>query len=255
MKSFEGIRSGARLRSVLLFSMLTGVGCGGGAAGGEASSPETGPYGRSEGDEAPGASSPAEEPEIEGTLGTISQAAIEEGVQRSLGRILRCFSDRYDEVDVLGGAMEMSFRIKTDGTVRWVYLRRSTIGDRATERCVLNVLSRVQFARPTGGEAEFAAPLELDPPEEIRPPVAWPASRVARLVRSEGRALASSCAVDGEGFHVTAYVGPGGEVLSAGAAVDQPEMTEPLDCVADAVRAWRMPDPGSYPAKVTFELD
>ncbi len=53
---------------------------------------------------------------------------------------------------------------------------------------------------------------------------------------------------------VTAYVAPGGAVLAAGASVPDQAMAESLDCVSDAVRAWEMPDPGSYPAKVTFLL-
>ncbi len=229
------------------------AGCGGGG-GDEATTGDTAVDAPTQGGEQSAASSPEDDMQIEGILGTISQMAIEDGIQRNLGRITRCFSDRYHAIDVLGGEMEMSFRIKLDGTVRWVYLRRSTVGDRDTERCILNVLSRITFARPHGGEAEFSTPLTLDPPEDVRPPVAWPASRVASLVASAGPGLVSSCAATGEGFHVTAYVAPGGQVIAAGAAVDHPEIVEPLDCVAAGVRSWTMPDPGSYPAKVTFDL-
>ncbi len=253
MTAFDSIRSRGGLKLVLVAIALAWAGCGGGGGEEAVTTAETGEP--TAGAEATTESNPEEEPQIEGILGTLPQAAIEDGIQRNLGRITRCFSDRYDEIDVLGGEIEMSFHIKTDGTVRWVYLRRSTIGNRDTERCILNVLSRIQFAQPHGGEAEFTTPLALDPPEDVRPPVAWPSSRVARLVDSQGRRVATSCSITGEGFHVTAYVGPGGQVLSAGAAVDQPEVVEPLDCVADAVRAWSMPDPGSYPAKVTFELN
>jgi hypothetical protein len=239
------------IRAVGFLSILAALAACGGEAdvetAGESDEPTTG-------GELAAEPNPEDEMQIEGILGTISELAIEDGIQRNLGRITRCFSNRYDEVDVLGGQMEMSFRVKTDGTVRWVYLRRSTVGDRDTERCILNILSRITFARPHGGEAEFSTPLSLDPPEDVRPPVEWPSSRVSSLVSSNGPALISSCAATGEGFHVTAYVGPGGEVLAAGAAVDHPDIVEPLDCVANGVLGWSMPDPGSYPAKVTFDL-
>jgi hypothetical protein len=211
-----------------------------------------------EGSATAGSEAPEAEPDdgmqIEGTLGTISEAAIQDGIQRNLPRISRCFSDRYDAVEVLGGHMDMAFRIKMDGNVRWVYLRDSTVGDRETERCILNVLSRIQFRRPHGGEAEFVTPLDLDPPEDVRPPVEWQPSRVAELVSTEGAALLERCGAQGQAFHVTAYVAPGGQALAAGAAVETPDVEEPLDCVAEGVRSWTWPDPGSYPAKVSFDL-
>jgi hypothetical protein len=42
--------------------------------------------------------------------------------------------------------------------------------------------------------------------------------------------------------------------MSAGAATSGPEGADALGCVADAVREIDMPDPGSYPAKVSFEV-
>jgi hypothetical protein len=53
---------------------------------------------------------------------------------------------------------------------------------------------------------------------------------------------------------VTAYVAPGGTVMAAGASAADPEMLEKLDCVTEHVKSWDLPDPGSYPAKVTFSV-
>jgi hypothetical protein len=66
-----------------------------------------------------------------------------------------------------------------------------------------------------------------------------------------GPSLKHRCGVESEVF-VTAYVGRGGRPLSVGAAGDA-EGTA-LDCVAKAVSAWKFPDPGSYPAKVSFSF-
>lgn len=247
---FAGAARPSMLRFVTVLSALLALpACGGPEEAGDASGGRDSASSGSESTEPPD-----DGMQIEGTLGTISQRAIEDGIQRNLPRISRCFSDRYDEVDVLGGHMEMAFRVRTDGNVRWVYLRRSTVGDRATERCILNVLSRIQFERPRGGEAEFTTPLDLDPPADVRPPVEWTAARVAELVSTQGAELAAQCATAGQPFQVTAYVAPGGQVLAAGATVDTPDVVDPLDCVTEGVRSWVMPDPGSYPAKVTFDL-
>lgn len=187
---------------------------------------------------------------IEGLMGTISQMAVQRGIEPKMERFLGCFTRRYGQVELLGGHIEMAFRIHRDGTVRWVYPRASTIGDRETERCLLDTAASIHFSRPAGGEAEFAYPLDLDPPEDVRPPLVWDATQVASQVESNAGSIASC----GRGFSVTAYVDRGGRVMAVGASTSDPDNAANLDCVASAVREWTMPDPGSYPAKVTFSL-
>jgi len=188
--------------------------------------------------------------QITGLMGTISREAVQRSIEPRMNSFLRCFMTRYDSVEVLGGRIELAFRIDVQGNVLWVYPRSSTVGDRATERCLVETASRIHFSRPQGGEAEFAYPLELDPPEDVRPAISWDGTRVADAVSSQRGSV--SC---GSGrFEVTVYVSPGGAVLSAGASTADQQRAESLDCVADAVSGWQMPDPGSYPAKVTFSL-
>ena len=189
--------------------------------------------------------------EVEGLMGTISQMAVQQGIEPRMGRFLRCFTHRYDEVEVLGGHFEMAFRIDREGNVKWVYPRASTIGDRPTERCLLETAAGIRFSRPQGGEAEFGYPLDLDPPEDVRPPTYWDPSRVQDAVDRQASAV-QRCG--GSGFAVTVYVEPGGRVIAAGAASRDQSSPEDLDCVADVAMGFEMPDPGSYPAKVSFEL-
>ncbi|MFK8000516.1 MAG: AgmX/PglI C-terminal domain-containing protein [Polyangiales bacterium] len=187
--------------------------------------------------------------QVQGLMGTISSMAVQRGVEPKMNRFLRCFTERYDHVEVLGGHFEMAFRIARDGTVLWVYPRASTIGDRETERCLIDVAATIRFSEPHGGEAEFAYPIELDPPEDVRPPTFWDPSRVADSVERQS----SRMRCDGD-FAVTVYIEPGGDVIAAGASSAEQVSAEQLDCVTEAVAGWTMPNPGSYPAKVTFEL-
>ncbi len=189
--------------------------------------------------------------EVSGTLGTIPQRAIDERFEMKQQAFLRCFFDGSENLEVLGGRIEFYLRIANDGSVRWVIPRASTVGDRATERCLLNLAARMKFPAPQGGdEAEFAKAIEVDA-AAARPPVVWDASRVSAAV-SQGNGAIAAC---GEGdFTVTAYVAPGGQVLAAGVAIADERGIGALDCVSDAVKAWTMPDPGSYPAKVTFTV-
>ncbi len=172
-------------------------------------------------------------------------------LDRRLPRFARCFSRRYNELELVGGEMRFSFRVKVDGSVLWVYPSSSTVGDRTVERCLLDVAQAATFPRPHGGEAEFSWSLAFDPPEDVRPPVPWDASQVSEVVGEHGSELRQCGARPGQ---VTAYVGPGGAVMAAGASAEGQPSADALDCLASAVETWEMPDPGSYPAKVSFPI-
>ncbi len=94
----------------------------------------------------------------------------------------------------------------------------------------------------------------MDPPDDVRPPVHWEQDHVARVVSHKGADVLGSCGRGPKPYQVTVYIARGGHVITSGAAVDSHDEMGALDCVASAVRSWHMPDPGSYPAKVTFDL-
>ncbi len=192
---------------------------------------------------------------ITGLMGTISSDSVRDTLQMRQDRFLDCFERRLDDIHVLGGTIELAFRVKVDGTVLWVYPKRSTIGDRETERCILGVASTVRFRRPNGGEAEFSWPFEVAPPDDVRPALSWTSDRVAPLL-AQNLDLGSRCRPAGSDvtFSITAYVAPGGAVLAAGGAPSAPHGVDAVDCVLDVVRAWPMPNPGPYPAKITFDI-
>ncbi|MEM9189797.1 MAG: AgmX/PglI C-terminal domain-containing protein [Myxococcota bacterium] len=189
--------------------------------------------------------------QIQGLMGTLSAMEIRRGLDPRMPRFIQCFQQRYDELEMLGGEVNLSFRVAVNGSVRWVYPSASTIGDRETERCLLSVAEGTRFPEPHGGEAEFSWPLAIDPPEDVRPPFNWDATRVESVV-SQNASGVRGCG--GGTFTVTAYVAPGGRVVAAGAASGDADSAAALDCVASEVTGWAMPDPGSYPAKVTFDV-
>ncbi len=201
----------------------------------------------------PSPSAPEDEVQVEGLMGTIPPHAVEQTLGLRLQRFATCFTRHGSGFDVLGGRMVLAFRIARSGEVRWVHPRESTVGDRDTERCVVQVARRVRFPRPQGGEAEASWSFQMDPPEGVRPPVSLHASQFEPLTAAHSVALRSTC---GPGpFRVTAYVAPGGTLLRLGAAAASPEAAARLDCVLDQVRTWDdWPDPGSYVGKGTFQV-
>lgn len=190
--------------------------------------------------------------EVSGILGTIPTYMIQERMQFELSNFEQCFHDRTTTVEFLAGHIEMYFRVRLDGDVRWVYPRQSTIGDRATELCLLKIAEQVRFTKPRGGgEAEFAWGFEMQPIEDIRPPVDWEENRLIDIVTNNAASI-RNCNIGKASYSVTAYVAPGGKVIEAGIATSDQSDTSAFDCIVNAVQSWKMPDPGSYPAKVSF---
>lgn len=239
---------GVRLWSLSwLYGLAVAAGCG--SAEPAPARPEPAPDSGGEAIRAPSAGM-----QVEGLFGTIPTRKIEEIMQAKLPTLQRCMFDGSGELEFLAGHFKFYFRVGLDGRVEWVHARGSSIGHRATERCLLDRAKQIRFPAPQGGgPAEFAWGFELDELDGVRPPVAWEAARVEREV-SEQRASLTACDLGEAHYVITLYVAPGGTILGAGAAADSQPAADKIDCLLGAIRQWKMPDPGSYAAKVSFEL-
>lgn len=234
------------ITGIVLALGASALGCGGGAS--ESTSTTTTAASERE----TTSREPDDGAQITGLMGTISQEAVRNTLEPRMDSFMRCFEQRLASVRFLGGDFRMEFRIHVDGTVAWVYPAESSLGDRDVETCILASAARAHFPRPRGGEAEFAWGFSLDPPGDVRAPIAFVSSGIDTLVAAERTNVETQC---GQGnYAVTAYVQPGGSVLAAGVATDSTDAAAHLDCVATAVRGWTFPDPGSYAGKVSFSL-
>lgn len=233
--------------------VLTSSGCGGGAT--EQSTTETTPVSRRARERSAAEQERADAEagvHIEGLMGTISQEQVNMALQPRTEGFARCFSQGAD-VEFLGGDIRLAFRIHVDGSVAWVYPSQSSIGHRAVERCIVERARGVRFPRPRGGEAEFTWGFGYDAPSDVRAPLSWDATRLSGLLATSAAPLVGQCGGQ-RGYRVTAYVQTGGAVIAVGVAATDNDTAAQLDCIAQGVATWRMPDPGSYPAKVTFDL-
>ncbi len=190
--------------------------------------------------------------QVQGTLGTIPERKILAVLEPKLPAFQRCFFNGSAEVELIAGAIKLYFIVDEAGRVTSVYPLSSSIGHRATEQCILAEAKRSRFPEPKGGTgAELQWGFEMDGVGG-RPPIEWDSARVSSAIDEHREAL-SAC---GAGhFAITAYIEPGGRVIGVGVAVSNAEDAERIDCVVDEVKSWQMPDPGSYTAKVSFELD
>jgi hypothetical protein len=213
----------------------------------------------------------ASEPAMKSTqeLGSIDEGATNKTFEALGDQLLNCQKDGMQRVEYLAGDARFFLRIAQDGKVRWAYLEDSTLGDRDTEKCMLKVLSGAHWPQPDGGEAEVQKSLSFGG-GDARPPVSWRPDKVAGVVETEGDD-ALKCKGSARGsFKVTAYVEPAGpesggkhkkkhaeghgRVLAVGVAPPNKDGEAKADCIAEAVKDWKMPSPGGYAAKVTFVL-
>jgi hypothetical protein len=193
-------------------------------------------------------------PAIHAEVGALDEDKVNEAFQAARPAIDACFASantglRYQ---VVGGDVEVLVRVKNDGSIRWAYPRRSTLGHADTERCILSALEQQSWPRPEGGEEGIASTnYSIDPPG--RPAVDWSSDDLG----DAGPALEDKlrgCLSQGGSLTVTVYVDPDGQAFSAGAAIEDEAALDALDCAISAARDVSYPSPGSYPAKVTLRV-
>ena len=196
-------------------------------------------------------------PSVESEIGALDKDATIRAFNSLIPRIEKCQDDRRakeERLDFLAGDIGIKVRIKADGSARWAYLTKSTLGDRPVETCILEAAKRVSWPKPQGGEGIAENELTL-PMKGDRDAVAWSADKVVKEVPNIKGQL-NGCRQGKQGtFPITAYVDKEGKVISAGAATPIEEADGAAECMVKTVRGWQLPSPGGFPAKVTFAVD
>jgi hypothetical protein len=187
-------------------------------------------------------------------LGNVDPKAVKSAFTALDDKYIECQKRALDRLELLAGNVKFFLRIGSDGSARWAYLEESEIGDRETEKCLVDVVMAARWPKPDGGEAEVRYAMEL-PLQAARPPSDWSPDKVAGALGRSGEAIDKCKAGAGATFRATMYVGPGGRVLSAGVAMSSKDAEQSANCLAKAlVKMKGLPSPGSWPAKVTFPL-
>jgi len=187
-------------------------------------------------------------------LGSIDPKAVRRAFGALDEKYMECQKRALGRIELVAGNVKFFLRIGSEGTAKWAYLEESEIGDRETEKCLVDVVMSAQWPKPDAGDAEVRYAMEL-PLQAARPPSDWSPDKVAGALGKNGEAIDKCKAGAGTTFRATMYVGPGGKVLSAGVATSSKEAQESANCLAKAlVKMKGLPSPGSWPAKVTFPL-
>jgi hypothetical protein len=184
-------------------------------------------------------------------LGEVDPAAVKRAFSKLDDKFMDC--QKHRKVELVAGNVKFFLRIANDGSARWAYLEESELGDRETEKCLLDVVTSAQWPKPDSGDAEAHYNMEL--PLDGRPPNDWAPEKITNILAKHGEAIDKCKAGASASFKATVYVGSGGKVLAAGVATSAKDGADKVDCLADVLGKMKgLPSPGSWPAKVSFNL-
>jgi len=188
-------------------------------------------------------------------IGGLNEEKVDKTFQRALSDFQRCLDDGAKRVEFLGGSVSFFLKIDTQGKVDHAHLEKSTIGDRETEKCMLDSLRTKKWPKPVGGVHGLARKsFDFDPPNDVRAPTSWDGEHVSDAVGKLSRKVSACKKGDSGTFEATVYVSTDGSVMAAGVTPPNEAGESDVDCLVTTLKSATLPSPGSWPAKVTFSL-
>ena len=193
---------------------------------------------------------------MSGQLGSLDERKVDETFNRLMPKFRACLAQGASRMEFIGGHVRFFVRIGLDGNAKWAYLSESSIGDRDTERCMLGAAKSTRWPLPLEGEGQAQKGFDFEPSPDVREAVSWGPERVSKPLAS-ARPKLGRCSEGAHGkYRATVYVQTDGTAMSAGVTPpDERGETAAVDCMVDVIRAMKFPSPGSWPAKVTFDVD
>jgi hypothetical protein len=191
---------------------------------------------------------------VSSEIGGLDEEKVNAAFEASLSGLERCLHQGSSRVEFLGGSVSFFVKIDTSGKVDRAYLEKSTLGDRDTEKCMLDALRSKKWPKPVGGEHGLARKsFDFDPPNDVRPPADYDQDHLSKALDKISSKVAS-CKSHKGSYEATIYVATDGSVLSAGVTPPDETGEESVDCLVSTLKEASFPSPGSWPAKVTFTL-
>jgi hypothetical protein len=191
---------------------------------------------------------------VSSEIGGLNEEKVNAAFESSLNGLQRCLQQGATRVEFIGGSASFFLKIDASGRVDGSYLEKSTLGDRDTEKCMLDALRAKKWPKPVGGVHGLARKsFDFDPPNDVRPPAEYDQEHLGKGLDKISSKLAS-CKDNKAGYEATIYVATDGSVLAAGVTPPDESSDGAVDCLVSTLKSASFPSPGSWPAKVTFSL-
>jgi hypothetical protein len=195
-------------------------------------------------------------PGIESEIGSMDEAKVKQTFEQVSGKLSACFNRGTQRLAYLAGDVRFVVRVGRDGSSRWAYAKDSTLGDRETEACMLEVLKAATWPKPEGGEGLAENSFSFEPGGDERPPVEWSPRELGAPYRGAKADLDRCRKQSGtKSIKATMYVETDGKPSAVGVSSADERGEAAASCVVDALRAIKFPSPGSYAAKVSVTIE
>jgi hypothetical protein len=192
---------------------------------------------------------------VSSEIGALDEDKVTRAFDASLKELQRCLDRGARRVEFIGGAVSFYVKVDGGGALAHTHVEESSLGDRETEKCMLDVLRKKKWPAPVGGETGYARKsFEFDPPNDVRPPTDWSGDRVAKTLDDKSNEIAKCKNGSNGSFTATMYVSTSGQPLAVGITPPDEGGEAAVDCLVDVLKSASYPKPGSWPAKVTFSL-
>jgi hypothetical protein len=187
---------------------------------------------------------------LESEIGGMNEDAVEKKFRGLMKPIIGCFEGGSTRVEQIGGSFTVSFRVDRAGKTRWAYMKASTIGDRGTESCILDLVRNEPWPKPLSGEGLAEKTMEIEP---SKAPHTVDVKRMRTVVKlAQKRAATCRNGVRGA-FLATVYLEPNGRVRTAGVATPNEKGDAVADCITSEIQKLKFTPTGKL-AKVSFEM-
>jgi hypothetical protein len=250
---------------------------------GPLASPATTPVDEAE-QRSPAARQSASEIEVEGEVGGLDQAAVDKVVQSAARDVDRCWDQGVARNELAFGTIRLVLGVGAGGRPVYGYVEQSTLGDGQMQRCILKALSTHAYPKPVGGKVGVVRTSFSFELEASRAPTSWPSSRVSEVSSSAANEIAACKRGMSGTLSATVYVkevelppppveesdagadagrdadaadaGPilVGKAIAVGIAAPDRRTWPAAECMERVLSQAVYPTPGSWPAKVTFDL-
>jgi hypothetical protein len=192
--------------------------------------------------------------EVTGEVGGLNETKVNRAFEHALAGLKKCINDGARRVEYIAGDVGFQIEVERGGTSS-VFVDQSTLGDRATEKCMVGVLTAQSWPKPVGGEKGQAhKSFSFDSPKAVRPPVEWSADDVKEEVAKLGSQLEQCKDGQAGAFTATLYVDTSGQPLAAGVASPSSAADGAADCIVRVLMSAKYRSPGSWAAKVSIQL-
>jgi hypothetical protein len=189
---------------------------------------------------------------FEQSVGAMSDHDVDRAFRKFEKKVARCVAEGASRVEAIGGRIRLELRISRRGDAKSAHLSESTLGDRETERCILDGALARRWPKAKGGVGEASHEYAI---ESSVPVTEWQSKRL-RPVMSEIHKKVAKCVMplNGKQWQATLYIKRNGRVASSGVAPPTADASEQADCLVKELNRFRFGPQRSKLTKVSFTI-